>query len=91
MSIIEITYRYDGTDATARPRPTDADAARDASTEGSRSIGALLDSLTDGRHGAARHPGGSARPRPRAGRPGTPRSAPTPRCSAVPTRACRSN
>ena len=25
MKIIEITYRYDGTDATVRPRPADAE------------------------------------------------------------------
>ena len=48
MKIIEITYRYDGTDATTRPRPTDADSARTRLEDGSRSISALLDSLTDG-------------------------------------------
>jgi len=48
MKIIEITYRYDGTDATVRPRPTDAESARVRLDEGSRSIAALLDSLTEG-------------------------------------------
>jgi len=48
MKIIEITYRYDGTDATIRPRPTDVESARTRLEEGSRSISALLDSLTDG-------------------------------------------
>jgi carbonic anhydrase len=48
MKIIEITYRYGGTDATIRPRPTSAEAARARLEEGSRSIGALLDNLTEG-------------------------------------------
>lgn len=48
MKIIEITYRYDGTDATVRPPPTDAEGARARLEDGSRSIGALLDSLTEG-------------------------------------------
>jgi len=48
MKIIEITYRYDGTDTMARPRPTDAEAARARLEDGSQSIGALLDSLTEG-------------------------------------------
>ena len=48
MKIIEITYRYDGTDATIRPRPTDAESARMRLEDGSRSISALLDSLTEG-------------------------------------------
>jgi len=48
MKIIEITYRYDGTDATIRPRPADAEAARMRLDDGSRSISTLLDSLTDG-------------------------------------------
>ena len=48
MKIIEITYRYDGTDATTRPRPTDAEAARARLDDGSRSISALIESLTDG-------------------------------------------
>jgi len=54
MKIIEITYRYDGTDATVRPRPTDSESARERLEEGSRSIGALLDSLTEGGGGTAR-------------------------------------
>ncbi len=48
MKIIEITYRYGGIDATARTRPTDAEAARARLEDGSRSIAALLDSLTEG-------------------------------------------
>jgi len=48
MKIIEITYRYDGTDAATRPRPTDAESALTRLDEGSRSISALLDSLTEG-------------------------------------------
>ena len=48
MKIVELTYRYDGTEATARPRPADADAARARLDDGSRSIAALLESLTDG-------------------------------------------
>ena len=43
MKIVEITYRYDGSDAGVRPRPADADAARDRLDEGSRTIAALLD------------------------------------------------
>ena len=48
MKIVEIIYRYDSTDAVARPRPADADAARDRLDEGSRTIAALLESLTEG-------------------------------------------
>jgi carbonic anhydrase len=48
MKIIEITYRYDGTDATVRPRPIDAESARARLEDGSRSISVLLDSLTEG-------------------------------------------
>ena len=48
MKIIEITYRYDGTDASVRPRPTDADGARARLENGSRSIGTLLDDVADG-------------------------------------------
>jgi carbonic anhydrase len=48
MKTIEITYRYDGTDSTIRPRPTDAESARSRLEEGGRSISALLESLTDG-------------------------------------------
>ena len=54
MKIIEITYRYDGTDATVRPRPIDAASARTRLEDGSRSISALLDSLTDGTGTASR-------------------------------------
>jgi carbonic anhydrase len=48
LKVIEITYRYDGTDATVRPSPIDADAARARLEDGSRSMSALLDDLTDG-------------------------------------------
>ena len=48
MKIIEITYRYGGNDATTRTRPTDAESARARLEDGSRSIGVLLDSLTEG-------------------------------------------
>jgi len=48
MKIIEITYRYDGSDFTIRPRPADAESARTRLDEGSRSMSALFDSLTDG-------------------------------------------
>jgi carbonic anhydrase len=48
VKIVEITYRYDVSDVAARPRPSDADAARDRLDEGSRTIAALLDSLTEG-------------------------------------------
>jgi carbonic anhydrase len=54
MKIIEITYRYDGTDATARPRPLNSEAARKRLEDGSRSIPALLDSLADS-SGTAQH------------------------------------
>ena len=48
MKVVEITYRYDGTAATARARPTDAQEALDRLDAGSRAIAALLDDLTDG-------------------------------------------
>jgi carbonic anhydrase len=48
LKVIEITYRYDSADATARPRPADADAARARLNDGSRTIAALLGSLTEG-------------------------------------------
>ena len=48
MKIIEITYRYDDTDATIRPPPTDTESARTRLEDGSRSISTLLDSLADG-------------------------------------------
>jgi len=47
MKIIEITYRYGGTDSTVRPLPADAEAARTRLEDGSRSISAMLESLTD--------------------------------------------
>jgi carbonic anhydrase len=48
VKVVEITYRYDGTDAATRPRPLDAEAARARLEEGSRSIAALLADLRDG-------------------------------------------
>jgi carbonic anhydrase len=48
VKIVEITYRYDASNGVARPRPGDADSARDRLDEGSRTIAALLDSLTEG-------------------------------------------
>ena len=48
VKIVEITYRYDASDAVARPRPSDPDSARDRLDEGSRTIAALLDSLSEG-------------------------------------------
>ena len=48
MKVVEITYRYDGSDATVRPRPADAQAATDRLNEGSRTIARLVDSLADG-------------------------------------------
>ena len=92
MKIIEITYRYDGTVTTVRPRPSDAEAARARLEEGSRSIGVLLDSLTEGTGTASRSSpwiratSGSAQVTGM-----RPSSAPMPRCSAAPTRACRSS
>ena len=53
MKVVEITYRYDGSDATVRPRPADAQAATDRLNEGSRAIARLVDSLADG-EGTAR-------------------------------------
>jgi carbonic anhydrase len=48
VKVIEITYRYDGTDATVRPRPSDAEGARARLERGSRSIGTLLEDFADG-------------------------------------------
>ena len=54
MKIVEITYRYDGTDAMVRPRPVDADAARTRLDEGSRSIASLLAEPARGHRAAQR-------------------------------------
>jgi carbonic anhydrase len=54
VKIVELTYRYDGADATARPRPADADAALARLDGGSRSIAALLETLTEGTGAAQR-------------------------------------
>ncbi len=48
MKIVELTYRYDGAEASGRPRPASADAARVRLDDGSQSIAGLLASLTDG-------------------------------------------
>ena len=48
MKIVEVTYRYDGTDAAARPRPVDAEAARQRLDEGSRAITTLLAGMAEG-------------------------------------------
>ena len=93
MKIVEITYRYDGTEATARPRPADADAARARLDDGSRSIAALLDSLTEGTGIAQRVIHVDPRDLGRRGAATGARrcSAPMPRCSAARTRGCRSS
>ena len=54
MKAIEITYRYDATDAAVRPRPADAQAACARLDEGSRLIAGLLESLGKGRGTARR-------------------------------------
>ena len=48
VKVVEITYRYDGTGASARARPEDADAAMRRLDEGSQAIGALLDDTGEG-------------------------------------------
>ncbi|MFO1324813.1 MAG: carbonic anhydrase [Burkholderiales bacterium] len=48
MKVVEIAYRYEDSERSARPRPADADAARDRLDEGSRTITGLLDSLAEG-------------------------------------------
>ena len=48
MKIAEIIYRYDGSDAAARPRPVDAESARNRLDEGSRTTAALLDDVAEG-------------------------------------------
>lgn len=45
MKAIEITYRYDDTPATLRPRPADAEAARARLDEGNRTFAALAENL----------------------------------------------
>ena len=47
MKSVEIVYRYEARDASAAPRPKDADAARRRLNEGNRAFGALLDGVTD--------------------------------------------
>ena len=48
MKVIEITYRYDGSDAASRARPADAEAARQRLDDGNRAFAALLDRLDEG-------------------------------------------
>ena len=48
MKIAEIIYRYSDSDAAVRPRPANADSARDRLDEGSRTMGALFDNLVKG-------------------------------------------
>jgi len=48
VKIIEITYRYDGSEATVRGRPADATEARDRLDAGSRAIATLFGNLQDG-------------------------------------------
>jgi carbonic anhydrase len=43
VKIVEITYRYGGTDVTPRTPPANAEAARERLDQGSRAISALLD------------------------------------------------
>jgi carbonic anhydrase len=47
MKTVEIIYRYGAQDAPVRPRPTDADSARQRLDEGNRDFAALLDGLAD--------------------------------------------
>jgi carbonic anhydrase len=48
VKVIEITYRYDGSDAASRARPADADAARRRLDDGNRTFAALLERLGEG-------------------------------------------
>jgi carbonic anhydrase len=48
MKIVEITYRYGGSDATARERPASADTARQRLDEGSRTMATLFANLSRG-------------------------------------------
>ena len=48
VKIVEVTYRYDGRRPAARPRPTDAEAARERLDAGSRAIATLVDGLAEG-------------------------------------------
>jgi carbonic anhydrase len=53
MKTVEIIYRYEGSDAAVRPRPDDAEAARDRLDQGSRTMAALFERAGEGT-GAAR-------------------------------------
>jgi len=48
VKTVEITYRYQGGAAASRPRPADADAAKDRLDEGSRTIAALFEDIREG-------------------------------------------
>ncbi len=47
MKLVEIAYRYDGTEE-GRPRPADAEEARRRLTDGSRSIASLIEHAQEG-------------------------------------------
>lgn len=47
MTIVEVTYRYEGGNVSARAQPVDAEGARDRLDEGSRTFGALLEGEPD--------------------------------------------
>jgi carbonic anhydrase len=47
MKTVEITYRYAARDASARPRPSDGEAALRRLNDGNLGFAALLDSMTD--------------------------------------------
>ena len=48
MKTVEIAYRYDGTEASLRERPSDADAAQLRLNDGSRSFAELFTHLEEG-------------------------------------------
>ncbi len=47
VKAIEITYRYDDSPASIRPRPADAEAARERLDEGNRTFAALVENLDE--------------------------------------------
>lgn len=47
MTIVEVTYRYEGGSVSPRAQPADAEGARDRLDEGSRAFGALLEGGPD--------------------------------------------
>jgi len=54
VKLVEVIYRYDGADAAARPRPVDAEGARQRLDEGSRAIATLLAGRAEGSDTAQR-------------------------------------